>query len=738
MKYRTFSLLLFLFSFVRSQGQVISFSADSATVTEGNSFIIKIELSPATLNDVTVDLSIVGGTAYCLGYLSAQGEVFGTGKDYSLATGSLTIPAGTTILPLSLTTLDDSINENEENLTLELSNPVNATIDSLYTFTGIIIDNDRTNLMNVKTGFGAKGDGTTDDTRAIQIAIDSLSESGGGVLLFPPGVYLVSSVNLKENITYEGYGATIIRPDSMGKWTRTFLAYYSGDSDSKPFIIKGLSFDGNSPNQGAYKHWELEQAHLMMFYGDTSKSGHCVGFVEDCFMRNGVGDGVSVYINADITIYNCEAVDVFRGGFVGTGGHSKMKVYKFTTRAGTQNDPTGIDIEVDGIGYGNDYNLDLLMDGVNCVDGDFDVGIIGGTVIANNCSSSGTFYNFSGGGKSTLTFTNCSISIGGADTYQRILWPGNLTFDHCTFTVSRYSKETSDFYGFDIWWNHPSYDIQYNGQSVTFRNCTFQADSTLKDSDELRAVHTRYDSPERNNILTIEGSSAISQDFDKGLYMEDGGKWIIKDLQNNAALALYFPGAGRIGDVTVDGMTVTGSKYVTLTKNVSYHKFSQHIMMPQTSNIITAINGLEKITFSGNRIITGTTTPDSLTHGFLNDIYRIDEHEWKCIKPGYNKASGLVYSKWVSTDTLSQSIAKSLTSNIMIYPNPVRDVLNISFTDQAAHADLSIYDMQGCMILNQKCNDTKHETIDVTGLSNGVYHIVVRNGDETTNFRFVR
>lgn len=524
----------------------------------------------------------------------------------------------------------------------------------------------------------------------------------------------------------------------MDKWTRTFVSYYSGDSDSKPFIIKGLSFDGNSPNQGAYKNWELEQAHLMMFYGDTARSGHCVGFVEDCFMRNGVGDGVSVYTNADVTIYNSEAVDVFRGGFVSTGGHSKIKVYKFTTRAGIQNDPTGIDIEVDGIGYGNDYNLDLIMDGVNCVDGDFDVGTRGGTVTANNCYSSGTFYNFSGDGISTLTFTNCSISIGGADTYQRILWPGNLTFDHCTFTVSKYSKEASDFYGFDIWWNHAGFEERYSNQSVIFRSCTFITDGTLKGSDELRAIHTRFDSPENNNVLTLEGNNVISSDFDRGLYMEDGGKWIIKDLQNNAALALYFPGAGRIGDVTVDGMTVTGSKYVTLTKNVSYHKFSQHIIMPQSSNIITAINGLEKITFSGYRIINGTEAPDSLTHGFLNDIYRIDEHEWKCIKPGYNKASGPVYSKWVSTETLAQSIPKSLASNIMIYPNPVRDVLNISFTDQVAHADLSIFDIQGCMILNQRCNDTKHETIDVTGLSNGVYHIVVRKGDETTNFRFVR
>ena len=37
------------------------------------------------------------------------------------------------------------------------------------------------------TSFGAVGDGTTDDTAAIQAAADALEEAGGGELFFPPG-----------------------------------------------------------------------------------------------------------------------------------------------------------------------------------------------------------------------------------------------------------------------------------------------------------------------------------------------------------------------------------------------------------------------------------------------------------------------------------------------------------------------------------------------------------------------
>ena len=78
--------------------------------------------------------------------------------------------------------------------------------------------------------FGAKGDGVTDDTAAIQKAVDLVYARGGGMIFFPPGTYLVTSVNIRENITYQGYDATIKKPDFLtekigqekAKWVRTF------------------------------------------------------------------------------------------------------------------------------------------------------------------------------------------------------------------------------------------------------------------------------------------------------------------------------------------------------------------------------------------------------------------------------------------------------------------------------------------------------------------------------------
>jgi hypothetical protein len=68
--------------------------------------------------------------------------------------------------------------------------------------------------------FGAVGDGVTDDTVAIQAAINAVGSINGGVIYFPTGVYLVSqgtipnqSLYLQNNVTIigAGVGATLIK-----------------------------------------------------------------------------------------------------------------------------------------------------------------------------------------------------------------------------------------------------------------------------------------------------------------------------------------------------------------------------------------------------------------------------------------------------------------------------------------------------------------------------------------------
>jgi len=68
-------------------------------------------------------------------------------------------------------------------------------------------------FYNIKN-YGAKGDGKTLDTAAINKAIDAAAKQGGGTVYFPAGIYLSFSIHLKSNITLHlDNGATILAAD---------------------------------------------------------------------------------------------------------------------------------------------------------------------------------------------------------------------------------------------------------------------------------------------------------------------------------------------------------------------------------------------------------------------------------------------------------------------------------------------------------------------------------------------
>ena len=56
-----------------------------------------------------------------------------------------------------------------------------------------------TRVFNVRE-HGARGDGSTADTRAIQDSIDACSQAGGGRVLLPAGVYRSSTLRLRSGV----------------------------------------------------------------------------------------------------------------------------------------------------------------------------------------------------------------------------------------------------------------------------------------------------------------------------------------------------------------------------------------------------------------------------------------------------------------------------------------------------------------------------------------------------------
>lgn len=70
-------------------------------------------------------------------------------------------------------------------------------------------------MFNLKD-YGAVGDGVTINTKALQKAIDTCTEAGGGVLRIPAGEFVIGTVQIKSNVTFSfDYGAQLLGSQDM-------------------------------------------------------------------------------------------------------------------------------------------------------------------------------------------------------------------------------------------------------------------------------------------------------------------------------------------------------------------------------------------------------------------------------------------------------------------------------------------------------------------------------------------
>src|SRR5947209_2839345 len=105
--------------------------------------------------------------------------------------------------------------------------------------------------------FGAKGDGKTLDTPAINSAIEKAASVGGGTVRFPAGVYLSVSIHLKSNITlYLDQGATILAADPR----------------------EGFKYDLPEPNQwDKYQDFGHSHWHNSLIWGENLENVSILG-----------------------------------------------------------------------------------------------------------------------------------------------------------------------------------------------------------------------------------------------------------------------------------------------------------------------------------------------------------------------------------------------------------------------------------------------------------------------------
>lgn len=185
--------------------------------------------------------------------------------------------------------------------------------------------NDR--IFNVRDNkYGAKGDGVTDDTIAIQSAINDCADVGGGIVYIPFGVYNTGFLYINE----ARHSDITIRGDGIGATTILNGAIIKNNSvETRNIVIKDLTIDVNGEAHGAINLANLSYDFLIenVELKDTAE-GFLIYWagVDNLIVRN------SYFIDAGTSV----SADLCAGGqIVGNGGTTTFEsnYFEYTDKA---------------------------------------------------------------------------------------------------------------------------------------------------------------------------------------------------------------------------------------------------------------------------------------------------------------------------------------------------------------------------------------------------------------------
>ena len=132
-------------------------------------------------------------------------------------------------------------------------------------------------VFNVKD-FGATGDGTTDDTTAIQAAFDAAAANVGGIISFPDGTYRVSSTVTKTGVYVRIVGTQPRRCRIVGDAAMTTaILEITMVQDGAWLGIENIAIEGNSSTNTGQ--------HGIEFIVADSTDTLTQGWIKNCWIR---------------------------------------------------------------------------------------------------------------------------------------------------------------------------------------------------------------------------------------------------------------------------------------------------------------------------------------------------------------------------------------------------------------------------------------------------------------------
>jgi hypothetical protein len=331
--------------------------------------------------------------------------------------------------------------------------------------------------------FGAVGDGVTDDTDAIQAAIDA-----GGNIMLPVGTYKITSALTisGSNLVISGYGATLHMVGNTGSFEEydCYAIVFNGSTATQEnIVIEGLKFTGENNWGGIWSIYsDLVKGWENGVYGNVNEDNYLCR--KDVLIRDIEVTGAyysAVYLTStSVTLQNIKAVDCL----------NSLITYVVGARAANNVIFQNIIVENSlGKNVGTSYADFVVYDNIitKLTDSNASglyVGHFDRNVTITNCTVDGTVgslmkvsYN-----ATDVAITNCTFEGDGYVFFQGVQ---DLVMDNC---IIKTSGKRALFTGYHSTWG----SLYCN--NITVSNCRIETSETEGDDEDysIRAIEVSY------------------------------------------------------------------------------------------------------------------------------------------------------------------------------------------------------------------------------------------------------